>query len=324
VAPVRQVDRSQSDAILGAMRQVALAGGRPLTHADTASIMAAARYLLRRHDVTDLGALPAVEPGDLVAAIRADHDLAADAVKYLAIMVMVDGVLDPAKLHRVLAYARALDIEANYLTQMVEAASGHMSWVIADMTMRNAESVVSGAWGDRPAPADWILPYGGGAAQPALAARYEALGTLPDNTFGKALWSFDKANGYAFPGEPTALNATFATPHDATHVISGYDTSYRGEILVSTFTAGMHPINPMAGHILPVIFNGHLGVKFNDVATPAHGGFDPEEFWHAWARGREMTVDLFAPDWDVWSWIEHDLDELRRQFNVSPPGGARP
>jgi hypothetical protein len=319
---MREVDRRQSDAILAAMRQVALANGRPLTHSDTASIMAAARYLLRRHDVTDIGALPAVEPRDLVDVLRTNHALAVEAVKYLAVMVMVDGVLDAHKLHRVLSYARALDVEENYLTQMVEAASGHMSWVIADMTMRNAESVVGGPWGNRPDPAAWILPYSGSSAEPALAARYEALGELADNTFGKALWAFDKANGYAFPGEPAALNATFTTPHDATHVISGYDTSYRGEILVSTFTAGMHPINPMAGHILPVIFNGHLGIKFNDVATPAHGGFDPDEFWHAWARGREMTVDLFAPEWNVWDWVEHDLAELRQRFNVAPAGGS--
>jgi ubiquinone biosynthesis protein Coq4 len=146
------------------------------------------------------------------------------------------------------------------------------------------------------------------------------LGKLPDNSFGKALWRFNKDNGYTFPGDPKALNAGFATPHDSTHVISGYDTTYRGEILVSTFTAGMHPINPMAGHILPVIFNGHLGVKFNDVATPAQGGLDPAEFWHAWARGQEMTVDLFDPGWDVWQWVEHDLGALRRDWNVTPPG----
>ena len=33
-----------------------------------------------------------------------------------------------------------------------------------------------------------------------------------------------------------------------------------------------------------------------------------------------MTVDLFAPDWNVWQWVEHDLDDLRRTFNVSPAG----
>lgn len=319
---MRPVGRQESDAILGAMRQVALAGGHAISHADTASILAAGRYLLRRPDLADLGTLPAIEPADLVAILK-DRDLAAEAVKYLAIMVMVDGVLDHGKLGRVLAYARALDVEEAYLTQMVEAASGHMDWAIADMTLRNAESVVSEKWGTRPDPATWILPYAGDKADPALVARYEALGALPANTFGRALWDFDKKNSYPFPGDPRALNAVFATPHDATHVISGYDTSYRGEILVSTFTAAMHPINPMAGHILPVIFNGHLGVRFNDVATPATGGFDPREFWHAWARGRDMTVDLFAPDWSVWDWVEHDLDSLRREWNVTSPGTHR-
>jgi len=319
---MRAVSHRESDAILGAMRQVALAGGHALSHADTASILATGHYLLRRPDLINLGALPAAEPADLVAILK-DRDVAAEAVKYLAIMVMVDGVIDEAKLARVLAYSRALDVEANYLTEMVEAASGHMAWVIADMTMRNAESVVSEAWGDRPDPAEWILPYKGDKADPALVARYEALGSLPQNTFGKAIWDFDKKNGYPFPGDLAALNAGFATPHDATHIISGYDTSYRGEILVSTFTAAMHPINPMAGHILPVIFNGHLGVRFNDVATPARGGFDPDEFWHAWARGRDMTIDLFAPDWSAWDWIEHDLEELRRDWKVAPPGVPR-
>ena len=314
---MRPVDRPESDAILGAMRQVALAGGHAISHADTVSILAASHYLLRRHDLTDIGALPAVEPVDLARLLK-DHELAREALRYLAIMVMVDGALDPEKLKLVLAYARALDIEEAYLTQMVEAASGHMAWAIADMTMRNAESVVGGPWGNRPDPAEWILPYKGDKVDSALVARYEALGKLPQNTFGKALWDFDKKNGYPFPGDPGALNAGFATPHDATHIISGYDTSYRGEILVSTFTAAMHPNNPMAGHIIPVIFNGHLGVRFNDVATPAKGGFDPKEFWHAWARGRDMTVDLFAPDWSVWDWVEQDLEELRRDWNVAP------
>ena len=141
-------------------------------------------------------------------------------------------------------------------------------------------------------------------ADPALVARYDALGKLPQNTFGKALWDFDKRNGYPFPGDPTALNAAFGTAHDSTHVISDYDTSARGELLVSTFTAGMHPINPMSGHILPVIFFFHFGEQLNDVGHAGTGGLDPDEFWHAWARGAEMTVDIFDPKWNVWDWVE--------------------
>lgn len=318
---MRTVGRRESDAILGAMRQVALAGGRALSYADTASILAAGHYLLRRRGLSDLGTLPAVEPGDLVAALP-DRTLAEEAVKYLAIMAMVDGTLDHGKLKRVLEYSRALDVEADYLTDLVEAASGHLAWAAADMWRKNFDSVLSRS-SEGLDPNTWIRPYAGANADPALLARYEALGRLPQNSFGKALWDFDKANGYPFPGDPMAPNAAFGTAHDSTHVISGYDTSARGELLVSTFTAGMHPINPMSGHILPVIFFFHFGEQMNDVGHAGKGGLDPDEFWHAWARGAEMTVDIFDPKWSVWDWVEHDLDALRRQWNVTPPGHRR-
>lgn len=315
---MRAVGRRESDAILGAMRQVALAGGRPPSHADTTSILAAGRYLLRRPDLGDIGLLPAVTPDDLVASL-ADREVAEEAVKYLAVMALVDGLLDHEKLKRVLEYARALDIEADYLTDLVEAASGHLAWAMADMSRRNFDSIL-GRSTEGIDPGAWIRPYGGDKAEPALVARYEALGALPQGSFGKALWDFDKKNGYPFPGDPEALNAGFGTPHDSTHVISGYDTSARGELLVSTFTAGMHPINPMSGHILPVIFFFHFGEKLNDVGNPGRGGLDPDEFWHALARGRAMTADLFAPGWNLWDWVEHDLEALRRAWNVTPAG----
>ena len=300
------------------MRQVALAGGRALSHADTASILAAGHYLLRRPDLTDISSLPAMEPADLVAILK-NREVAAEAVKYLAIMAMVDGTLDAGKLKRVLEYSRALDIEADYLTDLVEAASGHLAWATADMWRKNFDSIISRS-SEGLDPGIWIRPYEGANADPALVARYEALGRLPQNTFGKALWDFDKTNGYPFPGDPAALNAAFGTAHDSTHVISGYDTSARGELLVSTFTAGMHPINPMSGHILPVIFFFHFGEQLNDVGHAGKGGLDPDEFWHAWARGEAMTVDIFDPKWNLWDWIERDLEELRRDWNVAPPG----
>ena len=318
---MREIGRRESDAILGAMRQVALAGGHAISHADTASILAAGRYLLRRPELQDISTLPAAEPADLVGILK-DLAIAEEALKYLAIMAMVDGALDHDKLRRVLEYSLALDIEADYLTDLVEAASGHLAWATADMWRKNFDSILSRS-SEGLDPAVWIRPYDGANADPALVGRYEALGRLPQNTFGKALWDFDKKNGYPFPGDPTALNAAFGTPHDSTHVISGYDTSARGELLVSTFTASMHPINPMSGHILPVIFFFHFGEHMNDVGHAGKGGLDPDEFWHAWARGEEMTVDIFDPKWNVWDWVEHDLDELRRGWNVSPPGVPR-
>src|SRR4029450_4728485 len=110
---MREVDQRESDAILGAMRQVALAGGHAITYADTTSVLAAARYLLRRRDLLAIGTVPAVGPADLVSVLRGKPELAREAVKYLAIMALVDGVLDHSKLARVLDYSRALDLEAD-------------------------------------------------------------------------------------------------------------------------------------------------------------------------------------------------------------------
>jgi len=141
-----EIGHIEGDAILGAMQQVALAGDRPLTAADTASMLAAAHYMLRRPDFSDIGSLPLIMPNDLSTLLR-DREVADEAVKYPAIMTLVDGVLDNAKLARVLDYSRALDVEADYLTELVEAASGHMSWVVADTTPATAAR----SW-SRPSP----------------------------------------------------------------------------------------------------------------------------------------------------------------------------
>jgi hypothetical protein len=40
-------------------------------------------------------------------------------------------------------------------------------------------------------------------------------------------------------------------------------------------------------------------------------------------RGRDITVDIFGPDWQVWGWAERDLEELRAALGVTPAGGPR-
>jgi ubiquinone biosynthesis protein Coq4 len=99
----------------------------------------------------------------------------------------------------------------------------------------------SGNYPKRQATISLFLPYSADRADPALVAKHEALGSLPKGTLGRGYFEIYKTNGYAFPGDPKGVNSAFARPHDSTHVISGYDTTPLGEILVSTFAAGMHP-----------------------------------------------------------------------------------
>ena len=235
-------------------------------------------------------------------------------VRFLAVIALVDGLLDRDKIALVLTFAATLGVNEAYLKQLFEAANGNLAWALEDMTRQNIKSLWDQPWDGDVDVMTLFLPYDGDRADPALAKRHDALGTLPEGTLGRAYWEIYKRNAYAFPGDPKGVNAAFARPHDSTHVISGYDTSPRGEILVSTFTAGMHPKLPMEGHILPVIFSWHLGIEINKLAGSFRGAFEPEQFWWAWVRGSQMTVDLFSADWDFWAHVEEPVDRLRQRY----------
>jgi hypothetical protein len=313
-------NRAQTEAILGAMRAVAEAGGAA-SNDDRVALASADRYIFGHDAPFTFDAISTVAPAALATAL-AGSNLGADALKFLTIMAFVDGSLDKGKIASVLRYATALGIEEGYLDEIKEAAQGRLQEVLADMTRCNMESITGRPWNGGDVN-KWLLPYDGPAADPALAQRFETLGRLAASTFGHTFWAHFKESGYAFPGEPQALNATFSVPHDSVHVLTGYDTKPRGELLASTFTAAMHPKYPMAGHVLPVIFSWHLKMQINEAARDASGALDPQEFWHAWAAGAAATVDTFSPDWSFWSYVEEPLMALRERWSI-PAAGLDP
>jgi hypothetical protein len=307
---------SEAVAILGAMRAIADADGpNTLSDPDRHALIAAGKYGLGIEGSIDPDAITPVTPEELAPELRGLGELADFATRFCAVMALVDGTLDDRKLDAVHRYAEALDVQAGYVLELAESAAGQVREAVADMTRSNLLSVTGREW-DLDDASGWLLPYEGDQADPTLTARYHELGALPDGTLGRAFYDWYTGHGFAFPGTPSALNEAFATPHDSTHILSGYSTTPQGELLVSTFTAGMHPEEPMEGHILPVIYSWHLGVKINDVAGSFHGALDPEKFFVAWDRGAAVTGDFFAPDWDFWATAPRDLTELRAEMTV--------
>jgi hypothetical protein len=307
----------QTGAILGAMRAVAETGGAA-SEDDRIALASADRYIFGHAAPFVFDDLKPVAPAALASAL-AGSNLGEDAVKFITVMAFIDGRLDQAKIASVLRYATALGIAEHYLDEIKEAAQGRLQEALADMTRCNMESITGRPWlgGD---VNKWLLPYAGAAADPALARRFDALARLPAETFGHVFWAHFTENNYTFPGDPTALNAAFSVPHDTVHVLTGYDTKPRGELLASTFTAAMHPKYPMAGHILPVIFSWHLKVQINEVARSSGDALDPREFWHAWAAGAAATVDTFAPGWDFWAYVDVPLGALRERWSMPAAG----
>jgi hypothetical protein len=303
---------AQALAILRAMRAV-VAG--PLTNADRAALLGAHEYVFRATPPLDADALAPIAPAELAASVP-DPDQRDHAAQFLTVMALVDGAIDAARIARVAAYADALGIRDGYVRELVELGKRHLDWVRADVTRRNLRSITGH---DVALDEDaWLLPYRDAGADAALVRRYEGLGTLAPGTFGRAFFDFYAAYGFPFPGDPRSVNEEFARPHDSTHVLSGYDTTPRGELLVSTFTAGMHPNEPMAGHILPVLLSWHCGVELVKLAGSTTGKLDPRKFWVAWERGAEVRTDVFAPGWDFWGVAREPLEAIRVAYGVPP------
>jgi hypothetical protein len=310
-----EVTDRQAMAVLAALREVATAGGaRELTSADQRALEAFKRFVLRRDRTLDLANLLRTSPPEL-ARIVDDPDARTHVAQFLVVMALVDGVVDEAKIRVVIDYAAGLGVHEDGVRQLAELGRGNLAWVRADVQRQNLRSIAGHAI-DVPID-EWIVPYREHPDTP-LADRYRALGKLSVGTFGRAFFEFYRTNGFAFPGESQGINARFAAPHDSSHVLSGYDISPQGELLVSTFTAGMHPQEPMAGHILPVIISWHLGIELVHFAGSTTGQLDPTKFWVAWERGAEVTTDVFADGWDIFAVAAEPLEEIRAGYHVPP------
>ena len=222
---MRPVDHRRSDAILGAMRQVALAGGHALTHADTASILAA-------------GALPAAparrhrhrQPARRRArrsrrGAEGDRELAREAVKYLAIMAMVDGSLDTRQA-RSACWTMPARSMSRPTTSPISSRRpraiclGHRRHVAQELRQRHQPLLARASIrrrGSGPMTGPTPIPRWSPATRRWASCRRtpsaRRCGTSTRRT--------------AIPFRATRRRSTprFGTPHDSTHVISGYDTS---------------------------------------------------------------------------------------------------
>jgi hypothetical protein len=306
---------AETDAVLRAMKHVATAGGaRELTDPDRVALNAAHTIVFQGDGSLDPDALPDVAP-DEVAATVTEPANREHCAAFLAVMATIDGVVDAARIAAASDYVTALGLDEPYLRDLTQLAQRKLADVRADIGRRNVRSFTGRDVGD--GIDAWIGIYRD-HPDPALHARYAGLAQSPDGSFGRAFSDFYAVNGFEFAGVPTSANEEFTTPHDSAHVLSGYDTSLQGELLVSTFTAGMHPDDAVTAHILPVIISWHLGVALADFSGAGTGSLDPRKFWVAWTRGDQLTGDTLAADWDFWAHVDTPLDAVRRSMSVPP------
>ena len=250
---------AEQTVILRAMRSVATVRETlPLGAADAAMLQAAWTYGFAHTEPLDVSTLLPIAASELPVHCT-EGEVRECLLRFAAVTALVDETVDGDKIAVVCEIADALGIHDDYVNDLTETVQGHVDWVVADLLRHNADSLI-GVQFDADDIIGTFLPYGK-HPDPALAAKYRTLESYPEGSFGLALFNHYHRNGYIFPGEPDALSEHFATPHDSSHVLSGYSTSPQGELLVATFTAGMHGKDAMEGYILPLIYSWHLGIE---------------------------------------------------------------
>jgi hypothetical protein len=309
----------QAHAVLAAAHQVVQAVTDP---ADPRSgrgdgvVIAAGRLLFTPAVDVVPGELGRIEPQDLARAVGPNRELAEHAAALIACASLADGKIDPDRLRNVVEYAHAMHVHDGWVREILQVARGHLAWAMADMTRRNASNFPGFA-----NPDDTLEPMMPYEAQTdddkRLAERFLVLEDLPKSSYGHQFWAHFRKHGFDFPGQPNAFTGVWAVPHDGLHVLSGYSTSIQGELLVSTFTGGMHRRDALRAQILPVIFEWHVGHEVNGIGAK-RGALDPIKFLISWQRGEATTTDVLSPDWSFFDVVGRDLEELRSEYGIPP------
>jgi hypothetical protein len=146
---------------------------------------------------------------------------------------------------------------------------------------------------------------------------YKRLGLLPEGTLGREYWKHLTELGFAFPGELGGIPQVVAY-HDVGHVLTGYDTTPRGEIQQGAFQAGCRREDGFV-FLQFVLLQFHQGIKLTPVAAPETGLFDPNRVLGAVQRGSRCPVDI-THGWDFWPLMQQPITAVRAALALTPAG----
>ena len=298
---------------LRAMKTVAMADGRFAEM--ERRMMAAAQQALAT--ALDIDALEPITPAELAAAIT-DAGLRNQIVHGLVILSLADEEPSKAESALVSQFAHALGAAGDVAT-LEKLAAGHSMLVRFDMArrvwVRDKVAVKLQEEG-----LGWLVraaaTLAGIREDTKLAERYRALAKLPPGTLGRSYVEFIRKNQFSLPGEKGSPPELIIF-HDMTLVLTGYDTTPRGEMQVAFFHAGSKRVDPFFFAFF-ALMQFHLGFRAMPVAKDERGHFVPEETVVAMRRGAASTIDPLD-GWDPWEVIDTSVDELRERYRIGPP-----
>jgi hypothetical protein len=156
-------------------------------------------------------------------------------VHMMVLAALVLRPVPPEVAQSVAEYSRELGIDDRLLATVQQFAASDHALAAVDFE-RNGYTA---EWSpERSAALHTTVRAGWDASEddPELAARWRALGGLPEGTLGRGVHDFYEARGFAVPGSPGSAPPLLAQ-HDWVHVLADYGTKVDAELEVFAFIA---------------------------------------------------------------------------------------
>lgn len=258
----------------------------------------------------DVGALRPMRGAEL-ASIVTDPHRRKRAVQLAIILALVEGDVAGSTERAVHELAGALGIEEQGVKVLYDMSHGHTLIARVEMFRRVSRSIrtIDGFPGFFKTA---MQALGVAPEDTALAERYQALGELPVDRFGRAFFEHYRKNGFPLPGEKRGASAVVF--HDLGHVLSGYDVDPQGEIQQAAFQAGFRR-NDGFLFLLFGVLQFHLGLRITPIAQSERGFFDVKRVLRAAERGAACTVDL-GDGFDLFAHASKPLEQVRSELGV--------
>jgi hypothetical protein len=138
--------RGQADAIARIAFTVATAGGTtPMSDADRDAIASAVRVVFGHPEPVAVGGLDCTSSADLVRVVD-DEAMPLDLVRVLAVIALLDGVIEQGKIGLVLDVASALHVHAEFVDGLHQLHLDHVEWAAFDMIRANVATIPGVPW----------------------------------------------------------------------------------------------------------------------------------------------------------------------------------
>ena len=306
---------------LRAMKMIAAQGPHGFGPAAHNLLLAAQRHVLKVE--LDLDSLEPISAAELAAGFPRGP-LRPQFAQAMLMASLVDGEPTQAQMDLVREFAAALGVDRSALDVIRRLADHQLLLFRLDFMRRShIADMVKNQYrhhGGITGVVRSVLGLRGFTEDHDIAARYQALERLPEDTLGRAFYAHHRTNGFALPGEKGGLPEAGAY-HDFVHVLGGYRATPEGETLVGGMTAGFKKGNPLFVALFTFLTFG-AGVNVTPNPQPHIEGIFAtpglaERFFRAHERGQAMNADL-SENWDFWPLLPLPIDEARRRLNLPP------